>query len=171
MRIAVLNKTVLFSLLSLLMLTLAPLAQADGLTDFNGNPEKIDNHTGKDKWTVIMFWASDCHVCNAEAHEYVAFQKKHKDGNIRMLGITLDGKANIEAAREFVKEHKLNFTNLVGEPETIGSLYYEMTGNFFVGTPTFMILSPDNKVKAADAGAIPPKIIEDFISEQSVAAN
>lgn len=162
-------KTSLLALLSLLLVAAGSLAQAGDLSDLQGKPQKLQDHLGNNKWTVVMFWTSDCHVCNAEAHEYVAFQEKHKNGNIRMLGITLDGQANIEAARGFAREHKLNFVNLIGEPETVGGLYYEMTGNFFAGTPTFMIISPQSKVLAADAGAIPPSIIEDFISSQAVA--
>lgn len=166
MRTVVSMKTALFALLLLIM---APVAHSEGLTDFQGNPQTIEDQAGKDKWTVIMFWASDCQVCNSEAHTYVAFQKKHQDGNIRMLGISLDGKEKREAAEHFIKEHQLNFPNLIGEPETIGGIYYDMTGSFFVGTPTFIILSPDGKVRAADVGAIPPKIIEDFITEQTQA--
>ena len=167
-------KAVLLSIFSLLFMAMSVNIHASGLTDFEGNPKKIEDFTGNGKWTVVMFWASDCHVCNAEAHQYVAFQEKHKNGNIRMLGITLDGmsnKENFAAAKDFVKEHKLNFTNLIGEPETIGALYYDMTGNFFAGTPTFMIFSPDKIVRAADAGAIPAATIEEFIIEESVAKN
>ncbi len=157
-------------LLATFMLAVVSLAQAGGLSDLQGNPQKLEDHIGKGKWTVAMFWTSDCHVCNAEAHEYVAFHDKHKDGNIRMLGLTLDGMDNIEAAKEFVAEHKINFTNLIGEPETLASLYYDMTGNFFVGTPTIMVFTPDGKVRAADAGAIPPSLIEEFINKESVAS-
>lgn len=161
----------LIPLLTLLLVAISPLSQASGLSDLKGNPQTLEDNVGKGKWTVVMFWASDCHVCNAEAHEYVGLQEKHIDGNIRMLGITMDGQANLEAAKDFVSEHKLNFKNLIGEPETVAGLYYDMTGNYFVGTPTFMIFSPDGKVRAADAGAFPPKIIEDFINEQTIASN
>jgi peroxiredoxin len=157
-------------LLAAFMLAVVSLAQAGGLTDLQGNPQKLEDHIGKGKWTVAMFWSSDCHVCNAEAHEYVAFHNKHKNGNIRMLGLTLDGMDNVSAAKEFIAEHNVNFPNLIGEPETLASLYYDMTGNFFVGTPTIMVFAPDGKVRAADAGAIPPSLIEEFISNESVAS-
>lgn len=157
-------------LLATLMLAVLSLAQAGGLTDLQGNPQKLEDHIGNGKWTVVMFWSSDCHVCNAEAHEYVAFHDKHKNGDIRMLGLTLDGMDNISAAKEFVAEHEVNFTNLIGEPETVASIYYDMTGNFFVGTPTIMVFAPDGNIRAADVGAIPPSLIEEFISKESVAS-
>ncbi|MGD8999046.1 MAG: TlpA disulfide reductase family protein [Granulosicoccaceae bacterium] len=147
----------------------ASLAAAAGLSSLDGKPDSLDNYIGKNKWTVVMVWASDCHVCNTEAHEYVAFQSRRPD--IQMLGLTLDGEANKAAALEFVKEHKLNFPNLIGEPETIAGLYYELTGNFFMGTPTFLIYTPQGKLTAADVGAIPVEIIEDFIDSQAVATS
>lgn len=152
-----------------LLMTGASLAAAAGLANMDGKASTLSDYTGKGKWTVVMIWASDCHVCNAEAHEYVALQARRAD--IQMLGLTLDGEANKPAAQAFIKEHKLNFPSLIGEPETIASLYYEMTGNFFAGTPTFLIFTPQGKLTAADVGAIPVNIIEDFIQSQAVAAS
>ena len=141
-----------------------------GLADLDGKPQKFKDFLAKDKWTVVMLWASDCHVCNKEAHEYVAFQEKHKNGNIQMLGLTLDGKANLKEAREFVAEHKLNFPNLIGEPETIAGLYYDLTGDFFYGTPSIIVFDTKGETRGGQAGAIPPSIIEEFIQGETVAS-
>jgi len=160
----------LLSAIGLLLLSLASSASAAGLATMDGKAAKVADYLGDGKWTVVMFWSSDCHVCHLKAPEYVAFQEKHKAGNIRLLGLTLDGKDNKDAAQGFIDEHKLNFPNLIGEPEDVAGFYYDNTGNYFVGTPTFMIYNPDGKVRAADAGAIPVSIIEDFITEQEAAS-
>ena len=97
----------------------------------------------------------------------MAFQEKHKDGNIRMLGMVIDGKINKADAETFINEYKLNFPNLTGDPEDVAGFYQDNTGSYFVGTPTFMIYSPDGKVRAADAGAIPVSVIEEFIASQT----
>jgi peroxiredoxin len=156
-------------LLASLLLFASAIAQAGVLTDFSGSPRSINDYTGNGKWLVVMFWASDCHICGEEAHEYVAFHSKNKDGNAHVLGITIDGLANKEAAQGFVDEHELNFPNLIGTAEDIAGMYYELTGEFWIGTPTFFVYDPKGELRAAQAGAVPAEILENFIAENSVA--
>lgn len=171
MRITVKNNTILNLFTAVLLLMGSAVVQAAPLTDFTGKPARITDYTGNGKWLVVMFWASDCHICNKEAHQYVDMQERYKDGNIAVLGISTDGLANKDAAQRFVEEHKLNFPNLIGSLEDIAGMYYELTGNFWIGTPSFFIYNPEGKLRVADAGAIPAKLIEDFIAENSVASS
>jgi len=48
---------------------------------------------------------------------------------------------------------------------------YNLTGEFWIGTPTFFIYDPTGKLRASQAGAVPVDIIESFIAENRVAAN
>ncbi|KPJ90019.1 MAG: hypothetical protein AMJ53_15115, partial [Gammaproteobacteria bacterium SG8_11] len=48
---------------------------AESLKDFDGQASAIENYAGKGKWLVVMLWASDCHVCNQEVHQYKAFHQ------------------------------------------------------------------------------------------------
>lgn len=141
-----------------------PLAQAAGLTDLEGKPRNFEDFTGDGKWTVVMIWASDCHVCNREAHQYVDFHTFHKDNDARVLGISLDGPSGVADAKQFVDRHSVNFPNLIGEPQTVARLYTQRTGQSLQGTPTFMVIDPSGKVRAADAGAIPAEVIGEFIA-------
>ena len=68
--------------------------------DFSGNQKSIKDYVGNGKWLVVMLWASDCHVCNQEAHQYVKFHKLHKDKDAIVLGISLDGKNKKADAKE-----------------------------------------------------------------------
>lgn len=158
----------IYHILAAGLLILATSAHAGGLTDFNGTPKSFADYTGNGKWLVVMFWASDCHVCNKEAHEYVAFHSKHKDTDATVLGISSDGLDNKAAAQRFIDEHKVNFPNLIGSLEDVAALYYETIGDFWVGTPTFLIFDPDGKIRAAQVGAVPTAILEDFISQNSI---
>ena len=114
-------------------------------TDFDGKAKNIGEYAGKGKWLVVMLWASDCLVCNQEAHQYVDFHKLHKDKDAQVLGISLDGAAKKSDAQEFVLRHKVNFPNLIGEPMDIASMYQERTGNTWIGiTPNIVTaLKPD----------------------------
>lgn len=141
------------------------------LKDFEGKPYKLEDFTGKGKWTVVMFWASDCHVCNAEVQQYIQFHQAHKGENASILGVTLDGQSKLAAARDFVKRHSVTFPNLVGEPEEIADLYHTLTGTPWVGTPTFLVYDPKGGLKAAQPGAVPSELIEQFIKDNNKPAN
>ena len=159
------RKSLFFSLIGVLFISPVVSAEMKGFEDFNGNPQVLENYTGKGKWLIVMMWASDCHICNREAHQYVDFHMVHSDSDATVLGISLDGESRKKAAKKFIKKHSVDFPNIIAEPEYVSNLYRELTGQFFAGTPTFLIYSPDGELKAAQAGAVPPTLIEDFIKE------
>jgi len=138
-----------------------------GLTDFKNNPKTIKDFTGKGKWLLVMFWASDCHICNKEAHQYVDFHFTHSDNDATVLGISIDGQARFKEAEKFIKKHSIDFPNLIGEPEVVTAIYSEYSNSRWVGTPSFLLFNPQGEVLAAQVGAIPPEIIEDFIEKNT----
>ena len=142
---------------------------ASTLSDFQGKPSSIDNFAGKGKWLVVMFWASDCHVCNMEAYQYVDFQFTHSDEDASVLGVSLDGRANKVAAEGFLKKHKINFPNLIGEPEAVADLFTQLTGVVWRGTPSFLIYSPKGELLIQQIGAVPTDMIESFMASQKAA--
>ncbi len=162
------TKLTLIGLLA--MLTFSPLVSAEmkGFEDFNGKPQVFDNYTGKGKWLVVMIWASDCFICNREAHEYVDFHMIHSDTDATVLGITIDGESRKKDAEKFIKRHSIDFPNLIAEPEYVSNFYQKLTGQHFSGTPTFLIYSPQGELKAAQVGAVPTSLIENFIKKNSV---
>lgn len=143
-------------------------AEIKGFQDFSGKPQVLENFTGKGKWLVVMMWASDCYICNKEAHQYVDFHMAHSDTDATVLGISLDGESRLNEAKGFLKKHSVDFPNLIAEPEHVTSLYSTLTGQRFAGTPTFLIYSPQGELKAAQAGAVPTSLIEDFMKQNSV---
>lgn len=161
----------LFNLFTILIcLMFLPAAQAGGLQDFDGQPKSISDFAGKGKWLVVMIWASDCHICNQEAHAYVDFHFAHSDDNAQVLGITIDGQAKKADALKFIERHKVNFPSLIGEPADVADLFTELTGINFVGTPAFLFYDPAGKLRAQQVGAVPPELIENFIKQQSTAS-
>ena len=142
---------------------------ASTLYELNGKPSSIEKYAGKGKWLVVMFWSSDCHICNKEAHQYVDFHFAHSDDNASVLGISLDGTKNKVLAEGFIKKHKVNFPNLIGEPEAIADMFTQLTGVLWAGTPTFLIYSPKGELLIQQIGAVPTELIENFIESQTVA--
>lgn len=166
------NLKTLFLAGLMLLVTLAPAAAtaATPLKDFDGTAKTIEQYTGHGKWLVVMLWASDCAVCNREVHEYVAFHKQHHDKDARMLGVSLDGDAKKADAQSFLKRHNVNFPSLIGEPLSVAAMYQNLTGDTWVGTPSFMVYTPDGKLLGAQAGAVPVSVIESFMQRESAGA-
>ena len=162
------KKLPLLSILGLLVLSPFVSAEMKGFEDFNAKPQVLENYLGKGKWLVVMMWASDCHICNKEAHQYVDFHLVHSDTDATVLGISLDGESRKKAAENFIKKHAIDFPNLIAEPEFVSKVYQNYTGQYFAGTPSFLIFSPSGELKAAQAGAVPTVLIEEFIKKNPV---
>jgi peroxiredoxin len=159
----------LAAVLSLMFVTSA--GASESFQDFNGKPGTVESFAGKGKWLVVMLWASDCHVCNQEVHQYIEFHQKHADKDAVILGVSLDGDAKKSDAQDFISRHKVNFPNLIAEPEVVANWYQNLAGTEWVGTPTFMVYTPKGELIGAQVGAIPPATIESFIAKESQAAN
>lgn len=133
--------------------------------DFEGNTKSIQDFNNPDKWTVLMIWAHNCHICNKEAQSYSFFHEGNESAQI--LGLSIDGLKQKKKAENFIVSHDLSFPNLLGEPEVVMSYYASLTSSRFIGTPTFMLFSPNGKLMAAQAGAVPPEVIDNYIKQNS----
>jgi len=71
----------------------------------------------------------------------------------------------VKAAKGFVQRHKVTFPNLIGTSEQVTELYSRLTGEFLVGTPSFLVFDPKGELVAKQAGAVPVRLIENFIKE------
>ena len=135
-----------------------------GFFSFDGKPTPLESYTDNGNWTVVMFWASDCAVCNAESQQYVEFYERHKGNGIQVLGISLDGQQKQADAEQFIERNGISFPNLIIDPQQGADFYTSNTGENWIGTPTFMIYAPKGELKAAQIGAVPVKLIEDYIA-------
>jgi len=140
---------------------------AGPLKDFNGKPQSMDNFAGKGKWLVVMLWASDCHVCNVEAENYIQFHEQYKSKNAQVLGISVDGQVKKADAEAFIKRHHTTFPNLIGEPYEVAQWFSSLTGTAWAGTPTFLIYNPIGELVIQQVGAVPVDLIEEFIKKES----
>lgn len=159
-------KTGISVLLMLGTLLLATQSFAQ-LQNLDGQAARLDEFTGKGKWTVAVLWASDCHVCNVEAGQYVQYYEQNRDGNVDVIGISVDGHDGLQAARSFVQRHQVSFPNLIGEFSDVAGMYVHLSGQEWIGTPTIMVFNPEGELRAAQGGAVPVELIQQFINNQS----
>jgi len=159
----------LITLISSLILSVASAAGSP-FYDMEGKAHTFEEYKGNGKWLIVMFWASDCHVCAAEAHQYVEFHKTHQNKDAVVLGVSLDGREGRADAAQFIKTHQLNFTNLIGEPEAVALEFMRITGEDWIGTPSFLAYGPHGELRARQVGAIPAPMIEQFIEQETAAS-
>lgn len=159
------------ALISIVLLLTTPFiahAETMKLADLKGNSHALTEYIGQGQWTIVMIWASDCGICNKEAVHLEAFHAKHKDLDGRILGISMDGLDGLKEARDFVTTHGLTFTNLVGDAEEVAVMYYDITGTYFIGTPSFLFFDRKGEIRAYLAGAVDTPLIEQYIQEQDM---
>jgi len=137
------------------------------LRDLDGRERNVNEFIGKGKWTVVVAWAHDCRICDREIGEMSALHRAHYKKDATVLGVTLDGAAQIPQARAFVKRHKLPFVNLVVEPTQ--EIMRQFGAGDFVGTPTYYIYNPKGQIVGQNIGPVSRKEVEEFItSDQKV---
>ena len=142
-------------------------APAPTLTDLDGRPGRLEDLLGQERWTVVMFWASDCGVCNQEAPGWVLFDERWRSGGARVVGVTLDGRAGLAAARAFRDRHRMGFPNLLGEPEDVARMFTERARQPWLGTPSFLVYGPGGELRARHVGALPPGRLEEYLRKQA----
>jgi len=148
------------------MMLLSTSAQA--FTNLDGKTDSINNHIGKDKWTIVEVWASDCPACRMHMPEMVEFDGKLK--NARILGVTLDGQKGIDDAEDFLAEFDVQFPTIVTNPIEMNIWMEQNIGESLRGTPTFILFDPEGKLVAAQPGIVAVTSLEKFIMDNSKVA-
>ena len=137
------------------------------LKGMNGYDHYLHDYMNEDKWLVVMIWQSDCHVCNQEAAAYTAWYEKNKSGNSTLLGVSTDGWEHKDAAQGFLDKHHVTFPSVLVSTEVLNNYYEKNVGASFFGTPSFLIYSPAGELLAAQVGAVPTEVIDNFIQDNS----
>ncbi len=152
------------SVLTFVGLLAAGLSQAgEGkpFVDFEGQYKTVEDYFDNEKWTVVMIWRHDCHICNQEIDSYAFFHDGNPAANV--LGLSIDGMAKKADAENFIAAYDLPFENLLGEIGDVAKYYQDLTGRRFLGTPSFLIFNPQGQLAANRVGAVAPEMISNFI--------
>lgn len=151
-----------------LFITMMLGSSAYAFTDLDGKKDSIMNHIGKDKWTIVEVWASDCHACRMHMPEMVEFDGKLK--NARILGISLDGQNGMDDAEDFIAEFDIKFKNLLTNPIEMSIWMEQSIGESLRGTPTFILFDPKGMLVAAQPGIVSVTSLEKFIMDNTKVA-
>jgi len=159
-----LSKTLKLSfvlLLSAFALSVNAAAPDIKAKDIDGNVQNVNQYIGKGKWTAVVFWAHDCHICNQEIEQMNFFHDDHAKTDATVLGISMDGFEKVRKAKGFIEKHELNFPNLLIELSQ--KEFMKFGGGRYVGTPTFYLYNPDGELLAKNIGPVSPEDLEKFM--------
>lgn len=149
-------------LASLISLSVRAGAPDIPLPDLEGRARNVNEFVGHAKWTIVVAWAHDCHICDREIGEMAQFHTEHKDKDAVVLGVTLDGKTQLKEARAFARRHELPFVNLLAEPSQ--DVMMKFGAGKFVGTPTYYVYDPQGDIVGQNIGPLTRSEVEDFIA-------
>jgi len=87
------------------------------LQDLKGGEVTLDQYRGK--VVLLEFWATWCPPCRATVPELIALQKKYKDRDFAVLGISVDDQGeNLHAElSDFSRKFHINYRILLGNQD------------------------------------------------------
>lgn len=118
--------------------------------------ERVDllDYVGNGKWTLVMFWSTDCVPCEQQKPMIEAFHRDQRDTRARVVGVALDGYAHIEAIEALVQRHQPSYPNLVAFTDVFNRQYTEHVGSPLRATPTYLLYAPDGSLGGSHTGPI-----------------
>ncbi|MGF1644489.1 MAG: TlpA family protein disulfide reductase, partial [Thiotrichales bacterium] len=105
--------------------------------------------------------------CMREKPVMSDFHDAHKDKDAIVVGVAIDGMANVASVRDRIREHRTTYPTLVGELGTIAVNFEAFAQEAFRGTPTFWLFNPTGELLGVNPGPVRPEAIESFIARKS----
>lgn len=150
---------VLMSIVSPRLFTLAALIFSFFITNTSfamsnlstGAHTSIASYVGKDHWTIVQAWKSDCGICNTHMPTFVKNARRFP--NTKVIGVSLDG--NRQIAKNFVSKHGVNFPTLLSNKREFNQYLRRVAKEGLTGTPTYLVFNPQGKLIALQPGHVP----------------
>ena len=82
-------------------------------TDLDGNPVRSEDIFKDHEVTMVNLWATWCHNCIREMTELGEMAERYAEKGVAVVGICTDADDELDACREILKEHNVNYLNLM----------------------------------------------------------
>lgn len=152
-----------------LVLLRAPAAIAAGIEvkTLAGEASTLADQVKPDRFTLVMMWTTYCHVCKKEYPEVSAFHDAHVGKDAEVVGISLDGYAELPKVRAFVAGKPFSFPTVIAEADRMAASFEKATGERFTGTPTYLMFNHQRQLVAARSGDLTRDVLENFLRKQA----
>lgn len=113
----------------------------------------------QDRLVVVNFWATWCAPCRKEMPELDRFQQKHAANGVQVVGVALDGTADVEA---FLRDTPVGYPILLApNPAANPSLPF---GNTYGALPFSVLLGRDGRILDTRLGEVSETVLEGWIA-------
>ncbi len=102
------------------------------LKSTEGSTLDLQSVIGKNKVTILNFWATWCPPCRAEIPEFIEFAKKHQSEKVALVAVNLQ--EDSKKVKEFANNAGMNFPILLDLDGKVAQTYqiYAIPTTFFI---------------------------------------
>lgn len=144
----------------------AGTANAFQLQSLQAERVNLNDFVGDGRWTLVMFWSTDCIPCEEQKPMLEEFHRDHVDTDASVVGIALDGIDQLDGIEVLMKRHEPSYPNLVVFTDVFYRQFKELTGKDFRVTPTYLLYAPDGSLAGARAGPLERETIEAIVAQK-----
>ncbi|TAL18241.1 TlpA family protein disulfide reductase [bacterium] len=106
---------------------------------------------------VLVFWSFFCFPCQDEMPDLENFYRENIDNGVEVIAVGLDGHEYDNFVLPFVKRLGLTMPLTYDTPN---QNFFEVSEKYgVVGTPTFFVVDPQNKIRFIQLGRIDPMVL------------
>lgn len=158
------KKIVLLPLYVLSIFFMSHVSAMD-FTTFDGKKSTLENEVASGKWSLVVFWSHTCGICRRETPALTAFHVKHKNIDVEVIGVNIDGLKDKSKSELFMAETEMGFPTFTANIADIADDFFQLTGEPFRGTPTFLLYDSAGKLLGTQIGPIETKAVEAFMQK------
>jgi peroxiredoxin len=148
---------------------LAPLSVAAAtpvVHVWNAEVQTLRDHIEPGNWTLLMFWSVTCEICAREVPALSRFADAQRGEGVRVLGVSIDGEVLEPRVRRWMTQHDMRFDTLLASLGDAARYYGRVTGERFMGTPTFLLFNREGAVVGVNAGPVRIEALQAFIDRK-----
>ena len=123
----------------------------------------VEQQMNKGQWELIMLWATNCHVCKVDFKKIKAFIRENQSVPLTVIGVVIDGLKEKEKAGRLIEKHKLDYTHLLTNYPSADEFYQANAETKLLGTPSYLLYNPENKLVAFNPNSIDLDALEILI--------
>jgi len=158
---AVIVKRLNFFTRILLLLGFAAMpAQAVDIVSTEGDSEMLKSVVNDGKWSLVMLWAHDCVPCEHQKPMIERFHRRTNKRGVSVLGLSTDAKSLRSKAKETYQSTQTTFPNFFYEGNDFEQSFQKHLGQNFLGTPTYVVFSPDGQLTGVHTGTITREMLD-----------
>jgi len=129
-----------------LVLCLPSRALAFQLQAMDESRVNLMDYVSDDKWTVVMFWSTDCFVCEEQKPALETFHLENRSTLAEVVGVATDGMEKRGEIERLNQLHNPSYPNLVAFSDVFLRQFEELVGKPYRASPTFVIFDPQGNV-------------------------